>query len=847
MSYGELKIDTITFTAGGVDTSVSVSGLVQNPTFTGNITTTGTISGVNVIGTTEVSGATVTGDVGLFENLTAVSGVFTTQVSGATVTGDVGLFTTITGGIHTLTSGVFASGTAANPSITFVDDLDTGLFTGAANTVSLVASGAAVLTVSGTKVGVGTNAPSSILHIANSESSVGGAFIDARNSGTGEGLLISSNTRGSADNATAVLRVIDRNGTDALRVNVEGNVGIGTSEPSSLLEVRDDAIPRLSIRNVTTTSFSQLLFSEVGDSSNFVINRLGSTSTAVGGARAVQIWQEADAPIVFATDNAEKIRINGDGRLLVGATITFSQEVIGATGFQPKIQVNSAAGEGISIVGWRNTNNYPGFLWLARSNSDTIGTHALVASGQKLGQILFSGSDGTDFENGASISAVVDGTPGADNMPTRLEFATTPATLSIPAERMRITSDGRVSIGNTSPENTWRLQVAGSSLCALLTSDSSAASPMYGGVIVDRTSKATNDGTGIGFNLENSSDNRHEYAYIGGVIEDNTDTSEDGGIIFAPTLAGNRTEVMRIDEVGRILMGRTAELSSVRGIQMYNTSPYFLGCKSDNNPANDAILCALSGFSQSGATFAESGYVRIEAGSNVSSGFHYGRIRFGTTKTGTSPTSVGEFDLYGNFYVGPDGDYSDSNYGQTTGNGNFMYSRDTGSARGTIIASNNADRGWSLAYLNKFAYNSGDDDRFIAWYINGSSTATISWNGSAIVYGTTSDYRRKINPSTYTGGLEKVKQLHVREFDWLEFPEADRTVGFFAHELQEIFPQAVTGVKDGMRIDEFTGEEVPAYQEVDYGKITPLLAAALQEAIAKIETLEAKVAALEAS
>jgi hypothetical protein len=45
MSYGELKIDTITFTSAGVDTSVSVSGLVQNPTFTGNITTTGTISG----------------------------------------------------------------------------------------------------------------------------------------------------------------------------------------------------------------------------------------------------------------------------------------------------------------------------------------------------------------------------------------------------------------------------------------------------------------------------------------------------------------------------------------------------------------------------------------------------------------------------------------------------------------------------------------------------------------------------------------------------------------------------------------------------------------------------------
>jgi hypothetical protein len=33
---------------------------------------------------------------------------------------------------------------------------------------------------------------------------------------------------------------------------------------------------------------------------------------------------------------------------------------------------------------------------------------------------------------------------------------------------------------------------------------------------------------------------------------------------------------------------------------------------------------------------------------------------------------------------------------------------------------------------------------------------------------------------------------------------------------------------------------------MDYSKLTPLLTAALQEAVAKIETLEAKVAALEA-
>ena len=40
---------------------------------------------------------------------------------------------------------------------------------------------------------------------------------------------------------------------------------------------------------------------------------------------------------------------------------------------------------------------------------------------------------------------------------------------------------------------------------------------------------------------------------------------------------------------------------------------------------------------------------------------------------------------------------------------------------------------------------------------------------------------------------------------------------------------------------------VPDYQGIDQAKLVPLLTAALQEAIAKIETLETKVAVLEAA
>jgi hypothetical protein len=97
MPYGTLKVDNITYTNAGVDTSTTVSGLVGG-TFP-NLTITGTISG-----------ATITGNTANFSTVTAISGVFTTNISGATVTGNVGQFTTLTAVTGIFTSGNFSSG-----------------------------------------------------------------------------------------------------------------------------------------------------------------------------------------------------------------------------------------------------------------------------------------------------------------------------------------------------------------------------------------------------------------------------------------------------------------------------------------------------------------------------------------------------------------------------------------------------------------------------------------------------------------------------------------------------------------------------------------------------------------
>ena len=122
------------------------------------------------------------------------------------------------------------------------------------------------------------------------------------------------------------------------------------------------------------------------------------------------------------------------------------------------------------------------------------------------------------------------------------------------------------------------------------------------------------------------------------------------------------------------------------------------------------------------------------------------------------------------------------------------------------------------------------------------SIGSIGGNGSNVVYNTSSDYRLKENIVNITDGITRLKQLIPRRFNWISDSTNTLEDGFIAHEISPVIPEAVTGEKDAVEED---GSIDP--QQMDYGKVTPLLTAALQEAIAKIEVLETKVAALEAA
>ena len=152
----------------------------------------------------------------------------------------------------------------------------------------------------------------------------------------------------------------------------------------------------------------------------------------------------------------------------------------------------------------------------------------------------------------------------------------------------------------------------------------------------------------------------------------------------------------------------------------------------------------------------------------------------------------------------------------------------------------------------------GSDGTIAQFKRQASIVGNISVDSSSTTYATSSDYRLKENQVSISDGITRVKTLKPYRFNFKA--DSSKTVdGFFAHEVTAV-PEAITGTKDEtediLYIEEDTiptgkkvgdvKETVPKYQGIDQSKLVPLLTAALQEAIAKIETLETKVAALEA-
>ena len=151
----------------------------------------------------------------------------------------------------------------------------------------------------------------------------------------------------------------------------------------------------------------------------------------------------------------------------------------------------------------------------------------------------------------------------------------------------------------------------------------------------------------------------------------------------------------------------------------------------------------------------------------------------------------------------------------------------------------------------------------------GADVGSIDYSATSTTYYTSSDYRLKTDVQPMTGASARVQALNPVNFEWIV--DGTRVDGFLAHEAQAVVPEAVRGTQDAMQDEEYEvtaaieatydddGNElteavdavmgtrsVPDYQGIDQSKLVPLLTAALQEALTKIDDLETRLTALEA-
>jgi len=118
---------------------------------------------------------------------------------------------------------------------------------------------------------------------------------------------------------------------------------------------------------------------------------------------------------------------------------------------------------------------------------------------------------------------------------------------------------------------------------------------------------------------------------------------------------------------------------------------------------------------------------------------------------------------------------------------------------------------------------------------SGTTVGSISVTGSGTTYNTTSDIRLKTDIAPIADATDKLMAMNAVTHKWKAEPDADAVVGFIAQEMAEIVPEAVS-----------KGEGENDMWSMDYGRITPVLVAALQDAHRKIEQLEQRIADMEA-
>jgi len=709
-------------------------------------------------------------------------------------------------------------------------------------------------------VGIGTSSPSGSLHV-DAASGVDGPVFDS----------------GGTNNTNHAFIVRDSANTQLLRINNNGNIGIGTTSPGNKLHV-EGAAP--------SGGFITKLFNTVGsgDVAGHVLfldaNRSDTTNTRLidskdskftvfsnGAANfAGNVGMGISSP-TFASGGGLHLRGADGGQTRLHMTTSGSGDA-GTDGFYIISlggESGSASGE-VMLMQVENkalrfgTNNEEQvrITELGRVGINTTAPQAFL---EIVGTNAGGNVDALHLRNNGSS----DNTTVEINMITSTDNTNTASRSFIKSERQSSASE--LVFGTADIE---RMRLSESSL--------SFAGSKSGNAYPDAT---------LIFNLKDSNGNSKKAQILSNKVSDIHSTLE-----FGTTVSNTFAERMRIHTNGFVGIGTNSPTALLHvdsdtgtaGIRVSGDGNAFIELDADTSVAGTQISFIdfkLAGTVEANIAVNESvsgNPLEINSATdhNISLCTGGGDVGIGTTSpdgklsvtgdivcnSGTVRSNdgfVSDTDLIFNADANANGNnsiiFKESNNEKMRidSNGRFYFATTTQGPHGGFY--NIDGSGDSLNTLNVKGNNgnyvmisssarSGGHHIFFSNRQSGSNvnTGTIQDNNSNVSYNTSSDYRIKENIVSISDGITRLKQLNPVRHTFKNNPAVGTVDGWIAHELDTVCPYAVNGEKDAVNED-----GTPNLQGVDYGRITPLLTAALKEAIAKIETLETKVAALEAA
>ena len=230
--------------------------------------------------------------------------------------------------------------------------------------------------------------------------------------------------------------------SEKLRIDSSGRVGIGESSPDRLLHLKAASNTAYSGGSDTADYNFLKIENTTDDKSAGIFFQIGGN-----GEAAITAIEASDGATDIAFQNrgggtrSEKMRLDSSGRLLIG---TPSSRTVGGISAPLHVEGIGAGESSITLIRNKNGGTHPPYLFFGKSRSDSVGGTTIVQNGDLLGYLGWQGADGNDLDGtAAAIQAKVDGSPGSNNMPGKLELMTTSSGNS-PTARITLFPGGKV-------------------------------------------------------------------------------------------------------------------------------------------------------------------------------------------------------------------------------------------------------------------------------------------------------------------------------------------------------------------------------------------------------------------